>query len=395
MKPSRICALVIIDSVGIGELPDAAAFGDAGSDTLGHIAEHVGGLQLPNLRRLGLGNITRPSPIRGCEPVPAPLGAFGRMVEIAPGKDTATGHWEMMGLVPDVPFRTYPDGFPSEVVEPLLAAIGRTRLLGNKAASGTAIIAELGREHVRTGDPIVYTSADPVLQIAAHVDTVPLETLYRWCEAAFAIAVPAGLSRVIARPFTGEHPYTRTYDRKDYAVPPPRPTFLDDLAAAGVSTLGIGKIASIFAHVGVAEERHTAGNPDGMDATVEALRARDLPFVFTNLVDFDMNFGHRRDPDGYAACLREFDARLPELMAALRPGDLLLVAADHGNDPTFRGTDHTREYVPLLAWGPTMRGGVDLGTRATFADLGRTIVDFFGATTENPLGTSFLPELGL
>ncbi|MCB9507212.1 MAG: phosphopentomutase [Myxococcales bacterium] len=394
----KLCALIVIDSVGIGELPDAAAFGDVGSDTLGNIARATGGLKLPNLQALGLGNIRREAPLLGCDPVAAPRAAFGKMAEVAPGKDTATGHWELMGLVPEVPFTTYPNGFPPSLIQPFLAAIGRQRVLGNEAASGTEILTRLGAEHVASGDPIVYTSADPVLQIAAHEDVVPLETLYRWCEVAFELAVPAGLSRVIARPFVGEAPiFSRTYNRKDFTLAPTAPTFLDDLAAAGVACTGVGKIASIYAHSGVATEIHTAGNAEGIEATLEALRARSAPFVFTNLVDFDMLFGHRRDPAGYARSLEEFDAALPALLAALRPDDLLMIVADHGNDPTYRGTDHTREYVPLLAYTERVSQGrtgpVDLGVRATFADVGRTVCDYFGVATTGTRGVSFLPEL--
>lgn len=388
-----LCAFVVIDSVGIGELPDAADYGDRGADTLGHIATATGGLNLPNLQRLGLGNIRADAPLLGCEPVDRPEGAFGKCAEKALGKDTATGHWEFMGLVLDRPFTTFPDGFPDSLIDAFLQRIGRSRVLGNCAASGTEIIARLGEEHVRTGDPIVYTSADPVLQIAAHEDVVPVDTLYAWCEAAFELAIPAGLSRVIARPFVGSHPYQRTYNRRDFALAPPRPTFLDRLADAGVSTLGIGKIPSIYAHRGVAAEHHTHGNDEGIDATVRAMGDREHPFVFTNLVDFDMNYGHRRDPEGYARCLEDFDRRLPELMGALRPDDLLLVAADHGNDPTYRGTDHTREYVPVLCYSPAFGAGVDLGVRDTFADIGKTILDFFGLDTTEGLGRSFLDAL--
>lgn len=394
MSVAKQCVFVVIDSVGIGELPDAADYGDVGSDTLGHIAEHEGGLALPNLQRLGLGNIARQTPLLGCAPITNPTGAYGKMTETAFGKDTATGHWEFMGLVLDAPFRTFPDGFPDEILRPFLERIGRPAALGNKAASGTAIIEELGPQHVATGNPIVYTSADPVFQIAAHEDVVPVEQLYEWCEIAYEICIPAGLSRVIARPFVGQHgAYTRTYNRKDYALAPPARTFLRDLEDAGVRTVGVGKIPSIYAHDGIADDVHTAGNEEGIDATLRCMRDRAADFVFTNLVDFDMLYGHRRNPSGYAECLRAFDARLPELLAALGPDDLLLIAADHGNDPTYRGTDHTREYVPVLAYAPSMSGGVDLGVRATFADVGRTIVDYFGAATANPLGESFLSVL--
>lgn len=393
---SRQCVFVVIDSVGIGELPDAADYGDVGSDTLGHIAEHEGGLSLPNMRKLGLGNIPRPTPLRGCGPIDSPVGGYGKMVETAFGKDTATGHWEFMGLVLDEPFQTFPNGFPRQLLDRFCAAIGVDGVLGNKAASGTVIIQELGEEHQRTGLPIVYTSADPVFQIAAHESVVPVETLYSWCEAAYDIVIPAGLSRVIARPFVGEFPdYQRTYNRKDFALAPPRRTFLNDLSDHGVKTLGIGKIPSIYAHDGIHLEEPSKGNADGMRATIAAVRDRRADFVFTNLVDFDMLYGHRRNPSGYAQCLRDFDEALPELVDSLRADDLLLIAADHGNDPTYRGTDHTREYVPLLAYSPAMDGGAPLGVRASFADTGRTIVDYFGATTEIPIGESFLPALGL
>jgi phosphopentomutase len=395
MAPMRQCTLIVLDSVGIGFADDAAAFGDAGSDTLGHIAESVGPLDLVNLQAFGLGNIARPTPIRGCGPVEHPAGGYGRLSETAPGKDTATGHWEMMGLVMDKPFETFPDGFSNRFIADFCAATRTAGVLGNCAASGTEIIERLGREHAATGLPIVYTSADPVLQIAAHEEVVPLGTLYAWCEAAYPLALAAGMSRVIARPFVGTWPaYTRTYNRRDYALAPPRPTFLDVLAAAGVRTHGIGKIASIFAERGIASSVLTHGNDDGIDQTVEAMRRAEAPFVFTNLIDFDMHYGHRRDPAGYAACLRAFDRRLPELLGALRDGDLLLLTADHGNDPTYRGTDHTRERVPLLAFVAGQRGGVDLGTRTTFADVGRTVLDFLGVEAPSgSLGSSFWPEL--
>ncbi len=390
------CTFIVIDSVGIGELPDAADYGDVGSDTLGHIAEHEGGLELPNLRALGLGNIKRPTPMLGCGPLSSPTGGYGKMVETAFGKDTATGHWEFMGLVLEKPFKTFPDGFPDELVGAFLNAIGVEEALGNKAASGTVIIQELGEEHVRTGFPIIYTSADPVFQIAAHEDVVPVSKLYEWCEAAYDLCIAAGLSRVIARPFVGDFPdYTRTYNRKDYALAPPRRTFLNDLEDAGVITRGIGKIPSIYAHDGIHQEVPTKGNAHGIEETLNAMRDSDAGFVFTNLVDFDMLYGHRRNPAGYAQCLRDFDAKLPEIIAELGDEDLLLIAADHGNDPTYRGTDHTREYVPMIAYSPKMRQGVNIGTRTTFADVGKTIVEFFCGGSKIEIGTSFLGELGL
>lgn len=393
-KAQPQCTFVVLDSVGIGELPDADAYGDVGSDTLGHIAKHRGELRLPHLQALGLGNIVRDGgPLPGCGPIASPTGAFGRMAEQAHGKDTATGHWEFMGLVLDEPFQTFPDGFPDDLLRPFLERIGRSAALGNKAASGTVIIEELGEAHLASGDPIVYTSADPVFQIAAHEDVVPVDELYRWCEIAYELCIPAGLSRVIARPFVGAPgAFERTHRRKDFALAPPRPTFLDDLAAHGVRTLGVGKIASIYSGQGIAADVHTKNNDDGIDATLRAMQQRSHDFVFTNLVDFDMLYGHRRNPDGYADCLEAFDARLPELLAAMREDDLLIISADHGNDPTYRGTDHTREYVPVLAVGRGAAPGRDLGTRATFADLGRSVCAWFGAPTDNPLGTPFLNE---
>jgi len=389
-----VVSVVVIDSVGIGELPDAAAYGDVGSDTLGHIATATGGLRLPNMQRLGLGHIARPAPLVGCPPRDTPIGAFGKMAEQAFGKDTATGHWEMMGLVLDAPFQTFPDGFPPSLVDAFLQRIGRDRVLGNCAASGTEIIVQHGEEHMRTGAPIVYTSADPVFQIAAHEDVVPIETLYAWCKAAYEVAIPAGLSRVIARPFAGPvGAFKRTSRRKDFTLPPPARTFLDDIADAGLRTLGIGKIGSIFAGRGIHGDAPTHDNAEGIGRTLAALRGREADFVFTNLVDFDMLYGHRRDPQGYAACLEAFDAALPALLAAMRDGDLLIVTADHGNDPTYRGTDHTREYVPLLAYRPDGAAGVDLGTRASFADVGATVAEWLGVPTTVLRGTSFAAAL--
>lgn len=386
--------LLILDSVGIGALPDAERFGDDGADTLGHIALTMGGLPLPHLASLGLCAIERPTPLSGC-PAPQEIrGAWGKMAEIADGKDTATGHWEMMGLVLDHPLRTFPDGFPDDAMARFLEAIGRPAALGNRAASGTAIIEELGAEHLATGNPIVYTSADPVFQIAAHEDLVPVEELYRWCKVAYDIFIPMGLGRIIARPFEGRSgAFRRTHRRKDFALEPPATTFLDELVADGRSVHAIGKIASIFSGRGITSEVSTRDNAHGMEETLRAMRSGEHEFIFTNLVDFDMDYGHRRDPAGYLACLEAFDRQVPTLLDALREDDLLLISADHGNDPTWKGSDHTREYVPLLAAGPRVRPG-PLGTRATFADLGRTILDFYGVHTDNPLGSSFLNSLG-
>ncbi len=386
---ARRVIFVMLDSVGIGEAPDADDFGDRGSDTLGHIAERVG-LEVPNLQRLGLGNLR---PLKGVAPAERPAGAFGLLQERSRGKDTATGHWEFCGVVTEEGFRTFPEGFPPEIIDAFCARAGVAGVLGNRPASGTVILEELGREHMATGLPIVYTSADPVFQIAAHEGVVPLETLYRWCEIAYDIVIPAGQNRVIARPFVGAWPrFERTYNRHDYACPPPQDTLLDVLKAHGVAVTGVGKISNIFAERGLTDSIHTHGNDHGMEVTLELARSDRGGFIFTNLVDFDALYGHRRNPAGYAACLAAFDRQLPALLDALRPGDLLILSADHGNDPTFPGTDHTRELVPLLVVGPGVKAGVNLGTRSSFADVGQTIAEYLGAP-KLQAGESFLAAL--
>lgn len=378
--------LIVLDSVGVGELPDAAEYGDVGSHTLGHIAEVVDGFDLPRLRRMGLGNIEG---IPQLEPVDRPEASYGRMIERAHGKDTATGHWEFVGIVMDEPFKTFPDGFDQEIIDAFCKAIGVDGVLGNKAASGTEIIKDLGEEHIKTGLPIVYTSADPVFQIAAHEDVVDIDTLYKWCKAAYDIVIPAGLSRVIARPFVGDAPeFTRTSNRKDFTFPPPRETVLDVLKNAGVRTTAIGKIGNIYASQGLTDEIKTTDNDEGVEKTIHCLGDR-RGLIFTNLVDFDSKYGHRRNPQGYGDALMRFDDQLKPILQAMDEGDLLIITADHGNDPTFRGTDHTREYVPLLVYqigGDS--NGRDLGTRATFADIGASIADFFGVEWHE--GESFL-----
>lgn len=385
----RQCTVIVLDSVGIGEAPDAWAYDDVGSDTLGHIASSQGGLQLPNLQQLGLGNIRADKPLKGCPPVANPRAAYGKMQETAFGKDTASGHWEFMGLVMEHAFRVFPEGFPPALLQKFVEVTGAPGTLCGMPASGTQVIDDFGEVHMRTGAPIIYTSADPVFQIAAHEEIVPLETLYRWCEAIFPHAVEAGLSRVIARPFVGslETGFVRTGNRHDYAYPPPRPTMLDELAAAGKRTYGVGKISSIFSAQGIAHDVHTASNAEGIQATIDAMRAREYDFVFTNLVDFDSSYGHRRDPEGYHRCLQEFDAALPAILAAMRPDDVLMITADHGNDPTYRGTDHTREFVPILAIGGDFQGQ-PLGVRRSFADLGKTVLDVLSVPSSNPIGTS-------
>jgi phosphopentomutase len=361
--------ILVADGVGCGGAPDAAEYGDAGADTLGNLARAVGGLALPSLGALGVGHLTA---IEGVPPAAAPQGAWGTMREASAGKDTITGHWEMAGLVTTEPMATFPNGFPAAITDALRAAAGR-ELLGNKTASGTAIIEELGREHLATGALILYTSADSVLQIAAHEEVVPLEELYAICEKARAIADRNRIGRVIARPFVGvPGAFKRTYNRRDYAMIPPAPTLCDVVAAAGLPTVGVGKIGDIFAMRGIGESIHSEGNADGLRLTLEALARVRRGLLFVNLVDFDMVYGHRNDAPGFARALAELDAWLPRFRASMAPGDAAFLTADHGNDPTTPGTDHTRERVPLLAFGPAVRPA-PLGERASFCDLGQTI----------------------
>ena len=381
--------ILVADSVGVGALPDADRYGDAGSDTLGNLSRAVGGISLPTLGRMGLGNVL---PVLGVPPVAHPAASWGRMAERSPGKDTTTGHWEMMGVSLSEPLALFPQGFPPEVLDPWVAATGVPGVLANRAASGTQIIEELGAEHQRTGKPIVYTSADSVFQVAAHEDTVPLETLYAWCREARRILDPLHVARVIARPFVGRPgAYTRTYNRKDFSLVPPRPTVLEQLAAASVPVIGVGKIGDIYDRRGLSEDVHTAGNADGLRRTAEILDRMDQGLLFVNLVDFDMLWGHRNDVKGYAQALEAMDRGLPDVLGRLREGDMLAITADHGCDPTTPSTDHSREYVPLLVDVPG-REGVPLGTRATFADLGATAAAFFGLRAAE--GTSFLDEVG-
>jgi phosphopentomutase len=388
-RPSRVI-LIVLDSVGVGELPDAGSYGDDGSDTLGNISRHSR-LRLPALCSLGL---RRVGFIAGEEPDGTDVrGAFGRMAEASPGKDSVTGHWELMGLVLDRPFPVFPDGFPPGVISAFEERIGRP-VLGNKAASGTVIIDELGPEHLRTGRPIVYTSADSVFQIAAHEDIVPVLELYRYCEIAFElVGVGHGVGRVIARPFVGvPGAFERTANRRDFALTPIAPTLLDRLTEAGIPVVAIGKIEDLFAGRGMSSAVHTTSDTHGMDEVERALDTTPRGLIFANLVDFDTVYGHRNDPAGYAANLERFDARLSALMPRLGTADLLVVTADHGNDPTTPSTDHSREHVPLLVFGQSVRAGLDLGTRSTFADLGQTIAELFGV---GPLehGTSFLGQI--
>ena len=392
MVPDRVILrviLIVLDSVGCGELPDARTYGDTGSNTLGNIARRVP-LQIPVLRRLGL---ARAAAVNRIDPDPEPAGAYGRMAEASPGKDSVTGHWELMGLVLDRAFPVFANGFPPEVVAEFERRIGRGTL-ANKAASGTAILDELGQEHTRTGKPIVYTSADSVFQIAAHEDVVPVAELYRWCGIAYEmVGKGMGVGRVIARPFIGAPgAFTRTSNRRDFALTPFAPTLLDHVKGAGLPVVAVGKIEDLFAGRGITSAVHTAGDDQGMDEVEAALSTTPRGLIFANLVDFDTLYGHRNDVAGYAANLERFDVRLARFLPRLGTRDLLVITADHGNDPTTPSTDHAREYVPLLVAGAMVRPGVDLGTRPTFADLGQTIAEVFGV---GPLahGTSFLKDL--
>lgn len=385
----RRAIVIVLDSVGAGELPDAAQYGDQGSHTLGHIAA-AERLSVPTLAALGLGCAV---PLDGVPCPEIPSGAYGRMAERSAGKDSVTGHWELMGVVLDRAFPTYPHGFPASMIAAFESRIGRA-VLGNVVASGTAIIDELGAEHMRTGRPIVYTSADSVFQIAAHESVVPIPTLYEWCEAAYGIAVEgAGLGRVIARPFVGEPgAFQRTANRHDYAMPPVQETLLDRLTAHGHPVTAIGKVNDLFAGRGITRAVPTRSDDDGMDALSACLADADRGLIFVNLVDFDTVYGHRNDITGYARNLERFDRRLAGLLPALRADDLLAITADHGNDPATPSTDHSREYVPLLACGGRVRSGANLGVRATFADLGQTLAELFGVP---PLahGVSFLRDM--
>lgn len=386
--------VIVLDSVGVGELPDAAEYGDAGSNTLANTAEAVGGLSMPHLGAWGLGNIVD---VRGVAPVAAPLASWGRCAEASAGKDTTTGHWELMGLRSTRPLPTYPDGFPAQVMRRFEEITG-LGWLGNRPASGTAIIQEYGAEHVRSGRPIVYTSADSVFQIAAHEEVIPVERLYQLCDLVRSQVVVGehAVGRVIARPFVGPDEsgvFTRTHRRRDFALPPPSSTVLDVLAAAGIATYGVGKIGEIFAWRGVTECPHITDNMDGVDKTLERLALTQHGMVFVNLVDFDMLWGHRNNVKGYAEGLEAVDRRIPELFAGLDDGDLMIVTADHGCDPTTVSTDHSREYIPVLA--RLKGGGVPgpLGTRASFSDVGMTVLDYFGVEAGSLEGTSFLGEV--
>jgi phosphopentomutase len=381
--------LLVCDSFGVGEAPDAARYGDAGANTLGNTARAVGGIEAPNLASLGLGALTD---IVGVPPEAAPGTLHGKMAERSAGKDTTTGHWELAGIITERPFPTYPEGFPRDVIGAFERAIGR-EVLGNRAASGTQIIEELGDEHLRTGRPIVYTSADSVFQIATHKDVVPLATLYEWCETARRLLdAEHRVGRVIARPFMGTPgSFARTHERRDFSVPPPEPTYLDAVRSAGIAVCGVGKIPDIFTGRGLSASEHSESNDHGIDLSLRYLRDEGPVLVVTNLVDFDTKFGHRQDPEGYARCVEAFDRRLPELVDGVGDTGLLFVTGDHGCDPTDDSTDHTREYVPVLGGGGRFgQGGpIDVGVRDTFADLGATIAELLGVNGGQLAGTSF------
>jgi phosphopentomutase len=390
MKFDRM-VLMVLDSAGIGEMPDAAEWGDAGADTLGNILKSRK-VHLPNLQKLGLGNIR---PLADLPPVETPTGSFGKCTLKSNGKDTTTGHWEMAGIILKQAFPTFPGGFPPRIIDEFVANAGVPGILGNVPASGTEIIKVHGEEHVRTGKPIVYTSADSVFQIAAHEEIIPVDRLYEICEIARKILNGDDeVARVIARPFLGKTAgdFKRTENRHDYAIPPPSDNLLPTLKHSGLDVVCIGKIASIYDSMGVTQDLVAKNNDQTIDQTINALNAESKGLIFSNLVDFDMLYGHRRDTEGYAKALEHFDKRLPEILEALNEGDLLVMTADHGNDPTKEGSDHTREYAPLLVYGKSAKPGVNLGTRQSLSDIGQTIADNFGLELKD--GVSFLREIG-
>ncbi|MGB2867488.1 MAG: phosphopentomutase [Bacteroidota bacterium] len=392
MKQNKII-FVVLDGVGIGELPDAHAYGDSGTNTLCNVAKAVGGLKLPNLGRLGLGNIV---PVQGVPAVTRAEGNFGKMAERSKGKDSTLGHWELAGVVTERAFPTYPAGFPQSLIQKFLDVTGCQGILGNKPASGTEIIKELGDEHVRTGHPIVYTSGDSVFQIAAHEEVIPLDRLYEICKKTREQVVTGAdaVGRVIARPFIGKSgSYERTPNRRDFAVEPPGETVLDVLLKNGVETIAVGKIDDLFSGRGLKKKIHTKSNADGIETIIALGAALKSGLLIGNLVDFDMLYGHRQDPRGFATALESFDAALPRMEACLQEGDMLMLTGDHGNDPTDNSTDHSREYVPILCRTKGGKNSVNLGTRKSFADAGKTVLDFFGVTDKQLAGESFLPMM--
>lgn len=376
MKKIQQAIIIVLDSVGIGDAPDAEAFGDLGSNTLGNLAQAVGGVDLPNLASLGLGNL---GDFAGVPKIPSRFGAYGRLTEVSAGKDTTTGHWELAGVSSPVPFPTFPNGFPPEFIAEFERRVGR-KTIGNFPASGTEILVQYGEHQLATGDLIVYTSGDSVFQIAAHEEIVPIDELYAICETARSMLVgDMAVARVIARPFIGQPgKFTRTENRRDFSLVPWRSTVLDHLKSAGWMVAGVGKIEDIFAHQGLTHSNHTGNNLAGVDATIEFIKTRQPGLVFANLVDFDAVYGHRNDPQGYARALEVFDQNLPRILEAMSPNDILFITADHGNDPTTPSTDHSRERVPLLIAGGSVKKDFSLGTRASYADLAATLAVLFG-----------------
>lgn len=364
---------MIIDSVGIGALPDSEKFGDVNVNTLGNIVKNYKDIKLPNMLKLGLGNIDGIDSLEGVE---SPIGAFGRASEVSKGKDTTTGHWEMTGVLVETPFKTYENGFPKEIIDEFERKTNR-KVIGNKPASGTAILDELGEQQMKTGEVIVYTSADSVFQIAAHEEIIPLDELYKMCEIAREIMMgDNAVARIIARPFVGQPgAFERTSNRRDYSLSPFEDTVLDNIKNSNLDVIGVGKIEDIFNKQGITEAIHTKDNMDGVDQTINYMKEENNGLIFTNLVDFDSKYGHRRDVKGYKEALEEFDARIPEILENMEDDDILIINSDHGNDPTYKGTDHTREYIPMLICGKNVKSGLNLGTRSSFADIGATVAD--------------------
>ena len=382
---------IVIDSVGVGALPDAKSFGDEGVNTLGHIVKEFSDIKIPNMIKLGLGNIDGIDYINNID---SPIGSFGRCNEVSQGKDTTTGHWEMTGLLVDTPFKTFENGFPKEIIDEFERRTGR-KVVANKPASGNAILDEFGEHQMKTGDVIVYTSADSVFQIAAHEDIIPLEELYDMCKIAREIMMGEyAVARVIARPYVGScnGQFERTSNRRDYSLNPFDKTVLDNIKEKGLDVIGVGKIEDIFNGQGITEAIHTKDNMDGVDQTINYIKKDNKGLIFTNLVDFDSKYGHRRNIKGYKEALEEFDARIPEIIESMNEKDILIINADHGNDPAYKGTDHTREYIPLLVYGKDIKEGINLGTRKSFADIGATVADILNVSkTKN--GTSFKNEI--
>lgn len=382
---------IVIDSVGIGALPDSKKFGDEGVNTLGNIIKSHKDIKIPNLLKLGIGNIDEVDFVEG---VNSPIGCFGKCEEISQGKDTTTGHWEMTGVLVETPFKTFENGFPKEIIDEFEKRTGR-KVVGNKPASGTAILDEYGEHQMKTGDVIVYTSADSVFQIAAHEEIIPLDELYKMCEIAREIMMgDNAVARIIARPYIGKGKgeFVRTSNRRDYSLNPFEKTVLDNIKEAGLDVIGVGKIEDIFNGQGITEAIHTKDNMDGVDQTINYINKENKGLIFTNLVDFDSKYGHRRNVKGYKEAIEQFDARIPEIIDALKEDDILIINADHGNDPTYKGTDHTREYIPVLIYGKNIKSGVNLGIRKSFADIGATVADILDTKmTKN--GTSLKSQI--